>query len=329
MRRFNLDILRNELPTTKIPYIIENGSGEHFIWNRQVFTFLSTNKSTGNMFEVVTITGGKNECFPAHLHEKMYESILVTEGVLNIHIENKTLTLNRGDYVLIPPGLSHGYSMQAHRTKILTYTIDGNITEMYQFIGQQYSHPKQPAYINQAETLAKLDLETQFDIKFTDKNTTDSKILYWPSGEGDNVLTGDQLHSLITTQKDTEDNYIVVSTEGPIGDAIISHYHEKHTETFYCFDGKVTMWVGEQSQKIVLYPGDFLHAPAGTIHSYRFDAHYSKMIGLLVPGLFEPFFRTLGEPYDFTTFPNEPQPLNFEKVIANIDTLDLKFVSHD
>ncbi|MFP6333945.1 quercetin 2,3-dioxygenase, partial [Bacillus subtilis] len=56
------------------------------------------------------------------------------------------------------------------------------------------------------------------------------------------------------------------------------------------------------------------------------DAHYTKMIGLLVPGLFEPFFRTLGEPYEHNTFPNLPNSLDFKKVIENIDSLDLKFI---
>jgi quercetin 2,3-dioxygenase len=114
----------------------------------------------------------------------------------------------------------------------------------------------------------------------------------------------------------------VVSSEGPKGDRIIDHYHEHHTETFYCLEGQMTMWAN--GEEIVLNPGDFLHVPAHTVHSYRLDSPYTKMVGLLVSGLFEPFFRTLGDQYEHHIFPAEPQPLHFDRVIKNIHTLDLK-----
>lgn len=318
-------MLKNELPQEKVPYLIENGEGENFIWNKQVYTVIATNQSTGGLFEVVTITGSMNENFPMHLHKNMYESILVTEGIIEIKLEKGTITLTRGDYVLIPPGIAHSYIMKAHRTKILSYIIDGNVIAMYKALGESYNYPKHPSYIEETKKLNKQDLELSFDILFTSNDISNAKVVYWRSGEGENQLTGDQLHSLVTTQKDTDGKYIVVSSEGPTGDAIVSHYHEQHTETFFCFEGKVTMWVGDQNEQVSLYPGDFLHAPAETVHSYRLDSHYTKMIGLLVPGLFEPFFRTLGEPYNYHTFPNVPKNLNFDKVIENIDSLDLKF----
>jgi quercetin 2,3-dioxygenase len=51
------------------------------------------------------------------------------------------------------------------------------------------------------------------------------------------------------------------------------------------------------------------------------------MVGLLASGLFEPFFRTLGDPYEHYIFPSEPQPLRFDRVMQTIDKLDLKVVS--
>jgi quercetin 2,3-dioxygenase len=48
------------------------------------------------------------------------------------------------------------------------------------------------------------------------------------------------------------------------------------------------------------------------------------MVGLLVSGLFEPFFRTLGDQYKHHIFQAEPQPLRFDRVIKNIHILDLK-----
>lgn len=82
------------------------------------------------------------------------------------------------------------------------------------------------------------------------------------------------------------------------------------------------MWA--DGQEIQLNHGDFLHVPAHTVHSYRLDSHYTKMVGVLVPCLFEPFFRTLGEPYAGHSFPSEPQTLRFDRVLQNIEALDLK-----
>ena len=76
-------------------------------------------------------------------------------------------------------------------------------------------------------------------------------------------------------------------------------------------------------RKIKLNP-DFLHVPAYTIHSYRLDSHYTKIVGVLVSALFEPFFRILGDRYEHHIFPSDPQPLRFDRVIANIQNLDLK-----
>ncbi|MBD4684600.1 quercetin 2,3-dioxygenase, partial [Xanthomonas citri pv. citri] len=91
------------------------------------------------------------------------------------------------------------------------------------------------------------------------------------SGEGDRLLTGDQLHRIVAAQKNTDGQFIVVSSEGPKGDRIVDHYHEYHTETFYCLEGQMTMWT--DGQEIQLNPGDFLHVPANTVHSYRLDSH--------------------------------------------------------
>lgn len=135
-------------------------------------------------------------------------------------------------------------------------------------------------------------------------------------------MTGDQLHRIVAAQKNTDGQFIVVSSEGPKGDRIVDHYHEHHTETFYCLEGQMTMWA--DGQEIQLNPGDFLHVPANTVHSYRLDSHYTKMVGVLVPGLFEPFFRTLGDPYEGHIFPSEPQALRFDRVLQNIEALDLK-----
>jgi hypothetical protein len=55
-----------------------------------------------------------------------------------------------------------------------------------------------------------------------------------------------------------------------------------------------------------MHPGDLLHVSAGTNHSFRFDAHYTRFFSVLATVLLEEFFNTLGAPYaDGFIFPPE------------------------
>jgi len=327
------------LPNEKKPYLLRSGTGEHRLFGRQVATIMADAASTDNIFGMVLITGGKGDSFPSHQHEQTHEGILILSGRLDIVLNGVNYLLTEGDYAHIPAGTVHSYNMQAHRTRFVSYTANGETAELYRIIGSLYTQPEYPPNINSeipSELL--LDATLRMDIQLSQQpacstsapagNTSlpDSAIPYViHSGEGDRLLTGDQLHRIIASQKNTDGQFIIVASDGPAGDRIVEHYHEHHTETFFCLEGKMTMWAN--GEEIEMLPGDFLHVPAGTVHSYRLDSHYTKMVGLLASGLFEPFFRTLGDPYEHYTFPREPMPLRFDRVVKNIDALDLKVVN--
>jgi quercetin 2,3-dioxygenase len=112
--------------------------------------------------------------------------------------------------------------------------------------------------------------------------------------------------------------------EGPAGDAIPRHYHEKVSEEFFCVDGGMTLWADEGEYH--LSPGDYLHVPARAVHAYRMDAHYTRFFGYLSPGGFENFFRILGDPTEDHVFPTDIKPPRFDRVAQHMQELDLKFV---
>ncbi len=91
-----------------------------------------------------------------------------------------------------------------------------------------------------------------------------------------------------------------------------------------CLDGSMTMRVNNET--VTLSPGDFVHAPARTIHAYQLNGHYTRFVGLLTPGLFESFFRTLGDPYAGYVYPQTPPPFRFDRVLSKLNELDLKLV---
>jgi quercetin 2,3-dioxygenase len=333
-------LLTNKLPKEKVPYLLQSGEGNRYLVGRQVATVMADAKSTGGIFEMVLLSGGKGDAFPAHLHQHAHEGIIILDGKLELTLNGEKHLLLPGDYANIPAETIHSYQMKSHRTRLVSYTMKGNIAKSYAIIGKPYEKVEYPPHIS-CELPEELFLEAakMADITFIpDQQQTgaaklventklpDETVPYvLASGEGDRLLTGDQLHRIVAAQKNTDGEFIIVSSEGPKGDRIVDHYHEKHTETFFCLEGQMTMWAN--GEEVRLNPGDFLHVPAHTIHSYRLDSHYTKVVGLLASGLFEPFFRTLGDPYEHYIFPSEPQPLRFDRVIQNIDKLDLKVVS--
>lgn len=86
----------------------------------------------------------------------------------------------------------------------------------------------------------------------------------------------------------------------------------------------MTMW--GDGEELRLIPGDFLHVPAGTVHSYRLDSDYTTFVGLLSPGIFERFFRTLCDPDDARIFPIAAGPARFDRIMRNLGDLDLTLV---
>lgn len=283
---------KHSLPKEKVPYLLRSGEGGRYLFGRQVATVMANGKSTGDLFEIVLLSGGKGDAFPLHIHKNTHEGLLVLDGKLELTLDGEHHLLAAGDYANIPAGTPHSYRMQSHRTRLVSYTMKGNVAHMYSVLGTPYDHAEHPPHASEEVSKERFAKAAEAaDIIFAeDENRAGAPKLVentelpagvvpyvLESGEGDRLLTGDQLHRIVAAQKNTDGQFIVVSSEGPKGDRIVDHYQEHHTETFYCLEGQMTMWAdGEEIQP---NPGDFLHVPASTVHSYRLDSHYTKMVG--------------------------------------------------
>jgi NAD(P)-dependent dehydrogenase (short-subunit alcohol dehydrogenase family) len=67
-------------------------------------------------------------------------------------------------------------------------------------------------------------------------------------------------------------------------------------------------------------------ASTGVAHAYRLDPPGGRFIGVLVPGLFESFFRTLCVPWPRAAPPVDPQPVRVDRVLALAGRLDVTFL---
>jgi quercetin 2,3-dioxygenase len=329
----------NELPGVKRSYLIRAGEGQRLTFGGELATVVARNEDTGGLLEVIFLSGGKGATFPLHRHKASHESLYVLDGQLELWIDGKRALLSRNDYANIPAGVIHGYQMQSHRTQVLSWSVGSSLAQMYSLLGEPYPghvHPESGSSEIAAAFFGKAQANS--DVEFVSETIYSSAQTLSPvamppkgveayvieAGEGERMIAGSDLFAFLAHQGNTSGQFISVTTLGPPGDRIPDHFHEKHTETFFCFEGKMTMWA--DGKEISFLPGDFLHVPAGTVHSYRIDAPFTRFMGVLAPGLFEPFFRIMCDPYDGYIFPLEPRPFRFDRVMQRLGELDLKLV---
>ena len=330
----------NSLPGAKFPYFLRSGMGARYLMGGQLATLVARSEDTGGLMEAAVVSGGAGAVFPPHHHEHGHESWQVLDGQVELHLSGKCYLLSRGDFANIPPNTVHGYRMRSHYTRILVWSVGGDLAKICASLGDAFGCfvPPEgaPVAISQKKCDAahvacdiwfagrELPLGISFDA--IDTHVPPAGVAHYvlPEGEGERMIAGDQLFAFLAHQGNTNGKFITLTTIGPKGDRIPDHFHEKHTETFFCLDGVLTMWAN--GEEVSLLPGDFMHVPAGTIHAYRLDAPFTRFVGLLSPGLFEPFFRTFCDPYDAYIFPQVPKPARFDRVIQKLGELDLKLV---
>jgi|SRR5579862_24140 len=334
-------MMSDQLPGKNIPYFLGAGEGERYLVGGELATFIARHEETGGLHEAVVVAGGKGSIFPLHVHERGHEAILVLDGKLELWLDGREYLLSPGDYANIPPKIGHGYQMRGHHTQFLSWTNGGSARQLHALLGDRYTphmYPPNPHTEISTEQIARA--EAGADVKFINSQSLfsspslqtrsfniipDGELPFvLESGEGQRLIAGDTLFNIIGQQTNSSGKFISVMTEGPVGEAIPKHYHEEVMEAFFCVEGCMTLWAGENEYRLV--PGDFLYVPPRTVHAYRMDAHYTRFFGYLSPGVFETFFRIFGDPYEGYVFPTAIKPPRFDRVMHHIDELDLKFV---
>jgi quercetin 2,3-dioxygenase len=324
---------KNVLPGEQRPYFLEDGEGQRYLLGPLLATSIGRREDTGSLMEGVVLNGAKGFHVPLHRHGNSHEAIYVLEGSANLQMGDKEFALEGGDYVSVPPGTAHGFVSTSHRTRLLTWTFGDNGAAMYQALGQPtealiYSSRAQPP--DWRKPLPGIDVEFLSESSATlpgkKSRVAPSGVepCVIPAGEGERMMAGDTLFAFLTDSRQSGGKFLALMTDGPKGHRIPKHLHEKHTESFFCLNGSVSMMAGEE--EVCLRPGDFLHVPALTPHTFQLTGNNTRFIQFHAPGLNEPFFRYMCDPCDEHTFLQPPPPLRFDRVIAHLAELDVKFL---
>ncbi|GAB2537166.1 cupin domain-containing protein [Spirosoma aerophilum] len=310
-------------------YLSQAGKRPVVTFNGAEISLVATREQTGELIEVVEILAPAGFKLPPHRHTKTHKSFYVIQGEIRVSFGDKTYHMKEGDFAHIPVGVDHQIEYVATSTKTLYFSGAGALTSVFSALSNQENAGDGHLYTFSDAVDFQLapDFVPAKTVDVAIKSERPDGILPYVivKGGGEHMIVEDQLQTFLVRQNNTGGQYLIVLTEGPKGNAIIQHYHKLHTECFYSLEGDMSMW--NEGQITPLTPGDFLHVPAFTKHSYRLDSPYTKFIGILSPGIFEPFFDALCTPYPEQTLPEKPGPARIDRVLKNYDKLDLYFVS--
>ena len=329
------------VPKEKQAYLLRDREGDRYLIGTQLVTVIASAASSGGRFELVTISGCLGDSFPTHRHAQAHEGIYVMEGMVEVTLGAERFLMAPGDFAFAPAGTAHGYVLRSHNARLLSATSKGAVSKMYAALGtvtDLHVHPPSGEEIDLAELLSEpvegadvtlVDNGASGEPKPVTNVTLPDGVMPYviASGGGEHMVVGRELYVFLAKNANTNGELLILDNLGPKGHAIVNHMHMAHTETFLCTAGQMTMW--SDDEELQMYPGDFLHVPEGSKHSFRLDAHFTRFFSLLSPGIFEPFFRTLGTPYAAGfIFPAEPGPARFDRLMAKTKAgeLDLKIV---
>lgn len=324
----------NQLPGKTAPYGIRAGMGPRHLVGGMVASAYATAAETGGAFALSMLTGGRDAGLPMLRHAQSHVALQVLEGEIELYMQGACWRLVGGDYAAIPPGTDYGLRMMRLRNRAMLFHTGAEAGGLLAGLGTAYAGYVQPdtgagtwsdltgLAIAGHDTEARGALPVGLTPQAPLREMPEAPEAYaLEAGCGTHLAVADQLFTFAGGNAQSDGRFLTLLTEGPQGPMIPPHKHLEHDETFFCAAGRIRMRAGEE--ELELAPGDFLFVPRGTPHAFQFLEPYTKIIGWLVPGVFEEFFYTLGDPTEATVYPQVPPPFRFDRVLARLDTLDI------
>lgn len=289
----------NQLPGEPVPYYLASGEGLRYELDGQLWTVIARGTDTGGLFDAAYVLGPRGAQTPFHSLASHQRSYFVVEGSVQVWLPGQSRILVPGDSVHVPEGTPVAYRMLSHMTRLLFFSAPSGALDA--LVGSQATVERH-IYSTRGTGNAELFLPAGARVHELDR--TDPQDVWdeaLPAGAegyflrsrtGDRRAWPDAVNAYATRGRNTGGRYFAVSTLAAPQPYIVRHFHRQHTENFLCLSGRIWLWVN--GQEVLLTSGDFLHAPAGTVHSFAIAAHNTQMLGLLSSDVFEPFFDVTG-----------------------------------
>lgn len=333
-------LLHDALPGELAPYTLSTGEGLRHSLGDWHLTTMARHADTGGEFSLyrVALPGGSRSptmSAPGHTF------VQVLEGEITVDLNGRSHRIIGGDSASIPAGTAFSITGGAVINSLFLYSTEDWLHRLAGEVGESTSShlfSRRPA--SAVSDLLRSEIAEGFGITIHEHATAggsgaDSgrddhpgnglpagEVAYvnW-AGHGDRFETFEQINAFPVRSRNTGGKFFAMNTRGAKAGYIPLHFHQQHSENFLCLGGKVKLHAN--GEEIVLSPGDFLHAPAGTIHSFALAANNTHMLGLLTPPVFEPFFEYMNDPTEEYVHVEGGEPHfpaeGFQKAQAELD----------
>lgn len=299
--------LINALPGEPAPYYLASGEGLRYEVDGQLWTVIARSVDTGGLFDAAFILGPRGAGAPFHSLAEHQRTYHVFDGCVQFWLPGRSRVLVQGDSIHVPPGVPVAYRILGHGSRMLFFSAPGGALDvvldeaaMAHARVETHMHSAQPVF---TDTLALPGGARRHDVEFAASGDEWDDTL--PAGTEPyflRAMTGERrawpnaINSFTARGRNTGGRYFAVLTTAAPQPYIGRHYHEHHTENFLCLSGRV--WLHANGDEVLLTPGDFLHAPAGTIHAFAIAQHDTRMLGVLTSDVFAPFFDVTADATD-------------------------------
>lgn len=299
--------LINALPGEPLPYYLASGEGLRYEVDGQLWTVIARSCDSGGLFDAAFILGPRGAGAPFHSladHQRTYH---VFDGCVQFWLPGRSRVLVQGDSIHVPPGVPVAYRIAGHGSRMLFFSAPGGALDIV-LDDDAVAQARVDAHMYSAHAefgdslllpggahRHDLDLVPASDA-WDDTLPAGTEPYFLRSMTGERRAWPDAINAFTARARNTGGRYFAVLTTAAPQPYIGRHFHQHHTENFLCLAGRI--WLYANGDQVLLTPGDFLHAPAGTIHAFAIDRHDTRMFGILTPEVFEPFFDVTGDATD-------------------------------
>lgn len=295
----------DELPGESVPYALHAGEGLRLQVGPFQVTVMSRPQDNGGTFSLLRLACAEVSASRfVSLDSAVF--VHVTEGHFTFWFADGRRDVIGGGSVTIPAGTVWSFAARGTINAALVHSSSDALLRLAEVTGHPtVSHTFRPAgdlavFDDSTLTacgLALHDLPRLDDLVGSlDRLPEDVGAFAIAAGQGDRGEQFEQMNSFVCRPRHTGNQFFAMDTRGARAPYIPRHFHRLHTENFLCLGGIVKLHVN--GQEVVLTPGDYVHAPAGTIHSFAFGANNTHMLGILTTGVFENFFDWMNRPSD-------------------------------
>jgi quercetin 2,3-dioxygenase len=298
------------LPGEPVPYVIEAGSGRAHVLLGEVGRALVGAEESGGAMSVMALDGPRApRPIPMHYHDQEYDLFYCLRGAIQVWADDESRVLHPGDLGYAPPGTAHAYQLRGHYSTFVGPVVPGGWDRFFDLTGEPFAtaaFPQGPTGPPPFEKFARAEVEFNMkyrpDLAYAEARTDaaddtlpgEQAPYFLRAGEGPRHELGGQLQTLLIGSEQTNGKLTMTTVEMPKGPGLPAHAHERTYEALMVLEGRLRVTLDGDER--VLTRGDTASIPAGTVHAYSGDGHYTKVLTMSAPGGLERVIATAGEP---------------------------------